>query len=219
MKKFVVLFIATFIGAIALFGCDDSTLEDDFEEVNGDVSQKLIKRFEVIVDSGGEDNVIVYITYDGSDRVSSISDGESTTFLNYDSSNSLTNVVDSDSDPLNVSELYQAPYDAFDQGDVLEYDNNSNPIKILIYEDGFNSNALIGEISYDSYPNPFFYTFKAAGIIDVLDKVELNFGSTNPLIMKAKQLFPNNNISGMIFKDSQNITQADIQFDYVYHND
>lgn len=70
---------------------------------------------------------------------------------------------------------------------------------------------------YDPNPNPFFYTFKAAGIIDVLDRVNLNFGISSPTFIKARQLLLYNNISGMFFKDTLGITQFEVHIDYNYN--
>jgi hypothetical protein len=218
MKKNQILLCVSFIGAFLFLSCDNSTIEDEFIDVNGDVKEKYIKRIEGF-NTYGESEIIT-INYDGQNRVSSFSDGETIKFLNYGNSGELNLVSGSSEDTsLTISDLYKAPYDVFDKGDVLEFDNNGNPTKILAYEKGYNSTSLIGDVFYESNPNPFFYTFKAAKLIEVLDKVNLNFGYTNPDIMKARQLLPFNNISGMIFKTSSGITKYEVQFDYDYDAD
>ena len=151
-------------------------------------------------------------------RVSSITDGNTNAFLNYDTSDNL-NSITGNNEIFDIDELYQSPYDAFESGEVLEYDKNANPIKIEVYEDGYGSDVLIGNIIYDPNPNPFFYTLKAAGIIDVLDRIDLNFGITNPSIIKARLLLPYNNIRSMIFKNASGITQYEVHIDYNYDED
>ncbi|MEZ4779596.1 MAG: hypothetical protein R2786_09475 [Flavobacteriaceae bacterium] len=210
MKKIALLFII-----VLTLSCSKST-EDEFNEVNGNVAEKYVKRLQVLDNVNG--NSSITINYGEGNRVTSITDGNATTFFNYDSSNNLSSINDSN-ETFNMSELYQAPYDAFETGQVLEYDDNSNPIKIKVYEDGYGSELLTGTIVYDANPNPYFYTLKAAGGIAVLDMVDLNFGITDPSIIKARNLFPNNNIRSMIFKDDSGITKYEVQFDYTYGSD
>jgi hypothetical protein len=220
MKKIPLLSSVLFIAVTSLLSCDKATTVDDFEEANGSIVEKQVKRIETNYSDAWVENYNIIINYDGNNKVSSVSDGEFTKFFNYDSSGDLMSVSDNGNDyTLTISDLYQAPYDVFDKGEVLEYDDKGNPTKISVFEDGYNSSTLIGDIFYDPNPNPFFYTLKAANIIDILDNVEFNFGYQSPTIIKAKQLLPFNNISGMIFKDSNNETKIEIQFDYTYDND
>ncbi|HEY9220366.1 MAG TPA: hypothetical protein VIO43_02180 [Lutibacter sp.] len=218
MKNCAVFFWVLLLGALTLSSCDNTKTEDVFEEVNGNVKEKLIKRVET--SDLLQENLIITVNYDGQNRVSSVSDGESSRFFNYGSNGELKLVSGNpNGSALNISDFYLAPYDAFDKGEVLVFDNSGNPTKILAFEDGYNSASLIGDIFYDNKPNPYFYTLKAAKIIDIFDKAELNFGYQNPKIMKARQLLPFNNISGMIFKDSNGITKYEAQFDYDYDAD
>lgn len=211
------LFLGTLLGAILLFECSKSS-KDEFNEANGEVAKKYIKVFQVINIDNTSENKTYTINYDGENKVSSVTDGNSNGFLNYNQSNGLNTVTGND-ETFDIDELYQSPYDAFEYGKVLEYDDKSNPIKIEVYKDGNGSDILIGQIIYDPNPNPFFYTLKAAGIIDVLDRVDLNFGNTNPAITKARQLLPYNNIRAMIFKDVSGITKYEVQIDYNYDKD
>lgn len=72
----------------------------------------------------------------------------------------------------------------------MGYDYNSYT---EIYEDKIYTASL----SYDTAPNPFYHTLKSAGIIDVLDKVNLDFSGPNVTadFVKARALFPVNNLS------------------------
>jgi len=214
MKK-KILVISTILSVSLLFSCSKSS-EDEFNDSNGDVAQKYIKHFQIIDNTN--ENISYTVNYGTGDKVSSITDGNTNTFLNYDESNNLNSIVD-DNETFDIDELYQSPYDAFETGNVLEYDDKANPIKIEVYEDGYGSDILIGNIIYDPNPNPFFYTLKAAGIIDVLDRVDLNFGYSNPSIIKARLLLPYNNIRTMIFKDASGITKYEVQIEYNYDDD
>jgi len=214
MKK-KILVISTILSVSLLFSCSKSS-EDEFNDSNGDVTQKYIKHFQIIDNTN--ENISYTVNYGTGDKVSSITDGNTNTFLNYDESNNLNSIVD-DNETFDIDELYQSPYDAFETGNVLEYDDKANPIKIEVYEDGYGSDILIGNIIYDPNPNPFFYTLKAAGIIDVLDRVDLNFGYSNPSIIKARLLLPYNNIRTMIFKDASGITKYEVQIEYNYDDD
>ena len=210
MKKLSLIFISL----IFLFGCTKS-LEDEFNGANGFVDQKYIKVFQIINSDRSIENKTLAINYDGENKISSITDGKSNVFLNYRESNDL-NTVTNDNESFDIDDLYQSPYDAFETGNVIKYDDNGNPVEIEVYEDGYGSEILKGEIFYDANPNPFFYTLKAAGIIDVIDRIELNFGYTNPAIIKARQLLPYNNIRAMIFKDFSGITKYEVHFEYNY---
>ena len=164
-------------------GCKKSA-QDEFNNANGITAEKYIQRVEIF-SSISKENKSYTVNYDGSNRVSSITDGSQSSFFNFSSDDVLMNVSDGKK-PFIINDLYQSPYDAFETGDVLEYDLNGNPIRIQVYENGHNSNLLIGEIIYDANPNPFFYTIKAAGLIDVIDHVDLNLNSTSPNIIKAR---------------------------------
>ena len=215
MKK-TLLLLLTILGIfVFVSGCKKT--EDEFHDANVDVAAKYICRMEIISNVPAENKTIL-VNYDAENRVSSITDGTNSRFFNYDSGNNLSSVTD-EGEPLNVNDLYQSPYDAFETGNVLEYDANKNPKKIEVYEDGYLSELLIGEITYDPKPNPFFYTLKAAKAIDILDRVDLDFGQQSSSIIKARQLFPYNNIRAMIFKDHSGITKYEVQIGYTYGAD
>ncbi len=214
MKK-KVLVLSTVMSIIFLLSCSKSA-DDDFDDANGDVAKKYIKHVQIIENEG--ENRIYTVNYGTGDRISSISNGNSSAFFNYSEADELSSVVD-DNDTFDIDELYQSPYDAFETGNVIEYDEKANPIKIEVYEEESVSNLLIGDIIYDPNPNPFYYTLKAAGVIDVIDRVDLNFGYSNPSIIKAKQLLPYNNIRAMIFRDESGITKYEVQIDYKYDED
>jgi hypothetical protein len=216
MKKvFVIIWVISEI-MFVISGCKKST-EEEFNAANGDIAQKYIKRLDIISNDASENKTFV-VNYDSENKVSSMTDGISGHFFVYDTDNNLSSITD-EGGPFNVNDLYQAPYDAFETGNVLEYDSKLNPVKIQVYENEYPSDPLIGEIIYDLNPNPFFYTLKAAKIIDVLDRVDLNFGIQSSSIIKARKLLPYNNIKGMIFKDLAGNTKYEVQVDYTYDAD
>lgn len=216
MKKIFTTIFTLLAVIMILSGCQKST-EEGFNSANGDVAEKYLKRLE-ISSSVSSENVTIYVNYDNQNRVSSVTDGTVSHFFTYNSNNSLVSVTD-EGETLNVSDLYQSPYDAFETGNVLDYDNKGNPVRIEWFEDGYYADPLVGEITYDPNPNPFFYTLKAAKIIDVMDRVSLNFGGQGQSIIKARQLLPYNNINGIIFKDLSGNTKYEVHISYTYDAD
>jgi hypothetical protein len=212
-----ILFITALLTGLTFIGCQKNS-EDEFNDANGTVPEKLIKKINIINKNDPSYNYTYTVNYDAGNQVSSYTDGESSSFLNFDQNgnlNSITNAYET----LNMSELYQAPYDAFESGDVIGYDNNGNPSLIEVWKDGFGSELLNGEIIYDPNPNPYFYTLKAAGIIEVLDQVDLNFGYNVPSIVKARKLLFFNNPRAIIFKNMGGITENETQITYEYDAD
>ena len=212
--KMILSIIGTTLSLSLIFsGCSKSS-EDEFNNANGPIAEKYISQFEIVSTDVSENKTYV-VNYDGENRVSSIIDGTEATLFNYNTTNNLATVT-SEGEVLDVNDLYQSPYDAFETGTVLEYDTKGNPKKIEVYEDGYNSELLVGDITYDPAPNPFFYTLKAARVIDVLDRVDLNFGPQSPSLIKAKLLLPYNNIKSMIFKDIAGNTKYEVQIASTY---
>lgn len=208
-----------------LTSCNEESVSDDFEEVNGDVAVKLMESISVSDAEDSSDNTTVTMYYTNDGKLNTISDGSETNVFIYDNDNKLTRIT-SDGDNLNMEELYESPYDAFDTGEVVEYDDNNNPKKIefLVEEciddywcDEYEVKIYTAELSYDDAHNPFYHTFNAGGIIDVLDNVELNFGSSqSPEIVKVKDLFPMNNLSQIIYKNEEGepLVSLNINFSY-----
>lgn len=208
-----------------LTSCNEESVSDDFEEVNGDVAVKLMESISVSDAEDSSDNTIVTMYYTNDGKLNTISDGSETNVFVYDNDNKLTRIT-SDGDNLNMEELYESPYDAFDTGEVVEYDDNNNPKKIefLVEEciddywcDEYEVKIYTAELSYDDAHNPFYHTFNAGGIIDVLDNVELNFGSSqSPEIVKVKDLFPMNNLSQIIYKneEGESLVSLNVNFSY-----
>ena len=220
-SKLLLILLSVFIAT----SCSEESVSDDFEEVNGDIAVKLMESISVSDTEDSSDNTTVTMYYTNDGKLNTISDGSETNVFVYDNDNKLTRIT-SDGDNLNMEELYESPYDAFDTGEVVEYDDNNNPKKIefLVEEciddywcDEYEVKIYTAELSYDDAHNPFYHTFSAGGIIDVLDNVELNFGSSqSPEIVKVKDLFPMNNLSQIIYKNEEGepLVSLNINFSY-----
>ncbi|RZJ65313.1 MAG: hypothetical protein EOO50_14125 [Flavobacterium sp.] len=214
MKK-PLLFVSAFAGILfASCGSDDSSSAVTSVE-------KYISSVQTM--NTDDDVNMLNVTYNAAGQVTSVSDGENTNDLSYSGGNLTT--ISGDSDPFQISELYQNPYDGYEFGEVLDYDNNGNPIKLRLFERDEETNEIIEEfegfITYDNKPNPFWYTLQAAGIIDVLENVELNFSSVpqaEELIM-AKQLLFKNNPKSFVLKHLNGTVASQVNATFVYGTD
>lgn len=214
----------TLLTVLAVFmSCSEDSATDEFNAANQNASVKLITNLSVVSAQDASENQSVTINYNGNNQVANITDGVETSILVYDNDN-LTNVT-GEGETLNVEELYESPYDAFETGEVLQYDSNMNPVSIRFLEEEFdffnNTMSVVeyyAEIEYDATPNPFFYTLEAAGIIDVLDNVDLNFSMDvqAPEIVQARLLLPTNNIKKITYKDEDLTPIYQIVANYVY---
>ncbi|VXB47547.1 hypothetical protein [Maribacter litoralis] len=211
--------------AILNFSCDDST-SDEFEEVNGNVETKLISSINVGSAENSDDNTSIIFSYNSEQQLNSIFDGTETTNFIYEDGD-LSN-VSGNVDNGNVEELYDSPYDAFETGQVEEYDDNGNPsvIKFIEYDYDYMTGEeevvyYTAEISYDDKPNPFYKTAEAAGLIDVMDQIRLNFAPAPQAeeIVRAKALFPNNNPSQVLYKNEEGEIEYTINMSYTYDGD
>ena len=223
MKKNMLLILVFAL----LAGCNNDSVTNEFNDANGNdlnpngsTLSKLITKISGVSAQDANENKTVIVSYDANDRVSSVSDGESVNVFVYNNGN--LSKITGDAEPFDVEELYGSPFDAFETGQVDEYDNNGNPIRISFPVEDIELGELTftAEVFYDQAPNPYFYTLKAAGIIDVLDDVSLNF-SINPLvteIVQARMLFPLNNINRIVYKDNDSVVLYEILVDYVYND-
>jgi len=216
MKKLASIAV---LSVFILTSCSDSS-SDEFEQGNGEVAQKLITRLQVIPSDSSEDTNNLIVNYDSSNKVTSITDGFESTQFQYQNGG-LTSVT-GDGDPYAISQLYEAPYKGYEVGKVLRYDAKGNPTNVRLFEEGSAGvEEFTAEITYDEAPNTFFYTMKAAGIIDVLDNVELNMNmqSVPQEIIRAKLLLPVNNAIKVVVKDLQGRVVSTVVTAYVYDAD
>lgn len=216
--------------SLSLFtlSCSEDSVSDEFDNANGNVQEKLIESISIISAQDSQENKNISLSYTSDGLLNTISDGVETSIFVYDVNDNLSNITGGGNDNLNIEELYESPYDAFETGEVIQYDDNGNPEKIEFYEEeyDFNSNSYFTkiytvEISYDNTHNPYFYTLEAGGIIEVLDDVQLNF-SMNPQIpeiVQARLLFPVNNPSQLIYKNEEGEIIYTINVNYSYDNE
>lgn len=224
MKKILLL---PAIALTLITSCDDDSTSNEFDNANGGVAKKLIEKIEYDTAQIGQEDYIFTVNYDANNRVTSASNGIDTGVLVYDNNDLAT--VTGGTQPFSIDELYQSPYDVFEEGDVVSYDQSGNPSVITVIEYSYDYDPvtqlyietieeLTATISYDATPNPFFYTFEAAGLIAVMDRVQLNFSMLpqSPEIVKAKALFPVNNLKSITVKNESGDTVGELKIDYVY---
>ncbi|QFZ55042.1 hypothetical protein FEZ18_09675 [Oceanihabitans sp. IOP_32] len=214
------------------FSCSEDSVTDEFTNANGNVQEKLITSISITSAQNNLENEKIELSYTQDGKLNTITNGVNTNIFVYNNNNELTDIAGSGINNLSLEELYQSPYDAFEAGDVLNYDDNGNPKTIEFYEEWYEYNYITGNyeyfkeiytanISYDDAPNPYFFTLQAGGIIDVLDGIELNF-SLNPQvpeIVQAKMLFPSNNPSQIVYKNENGETIYTINANYSYDSD
>ena len=208
---------------IGFSSCDsDDSVSDMFEEANGgDVAQNLIAQVTVESNDPTEADRNITVNYASDNSVTSVNDGVDTAIFSYEGG-ALSQVTGS-GDALNIMELYEAPLDAFEIGEVLSYDSNNNPSLLSLVEEEFDGTLTFYEatITYDSEPNPTFYTLQAAGIIEVLDQTELSFSMIpDPAeIVLARMLYPLNNPNGMVIRDESGAVVVTMSINHVYNDD
>ncbi|MFP9112917.1 hypothetical protein ACLI1A_03175 [Flavobacterium sp. RHBU_3] len=211
-----------FLAAIAVIALvmSASCSSDSSDSVdNGNTTKKYVKTITTTTSASGVQPTTLTINYDSAGKVTSATDGSEISYFAYDNGH-LQNVSGSN-DVLNVSDMLSTPQDAYEVGDVLNYDANGNPIKVLIYErdwDGSIYEQYVGEITYDDKPNPYYYTLEAAGIIEVLNNLDLNFSLTpqSEELIKAKLLLPANNPKKVVIKYEDGTVKKTVVTDYVY---
>ncbi|TKD60488.1 hypothetical protein [Flavobacterium sp. ASW18X] len=216
-------FLPIALASAFIFSCEKDTVSEEFDNANGDVQEKKLESVAVSSVKDPQENSLITLTYNANGSLSTINTGEDASLFVYEGEE-LTNVT-SGEDNLAVEELYQSPYDAFETGDVKLYDANGNPSLIEFFEEDFNYDnseyemmIYTAEITYDEAPNPFFYTLKAAGLVSILDNIDLNFSGNaqSTELLKARELFPLNNPSQIIYKNPEGEIEYTIKMDYEY---
>lgn len=209
------------LSCIAVTSCSDDS-SDSFDDANGDTAKKYIKNITTTSSANGADPVTLTFSYDSAGKITSASDGTDTHYFAYEGG-SLAH-ISGNGDALHVPNLLTSPQDGYEVGDVLDYDSKGNPVKVRIFErdwDGTIYQEYTGEITYEDKPNPYYYTLDAAGIIDVLDDMDLNFSMTQQSeeLIKAKKLLPVNNPKKVVIKDEEGNIKKTVVTNYVYGSD
>lgn len=211
------LLCAGLLGLAVLSSCSSDSSSDTLPD-----NAKYIKTVHTVNTEDGTDETVT-VNYNTDGTVSSMSDGTEINSFVYNDNNQLTTMT-GDSDPFSISELYQAPYDGYEFGEVLQYDSNGNPKKLRLFERDYDDNIIdeyTSDITYDTQANPFLHTLNKAGILDVLDNVELNFSSVPQAeeLVIAKALLPVNNPKTATIKDSDGNVVDTVVANYVYDAD
>ncbi len=218
------------LGMTLLTACS-SSVSDDFEEINEGVKKKRLKT--ITATNQENETMTAQFMYNSENKLMSLSGTDNEgggTLINYNNDgNTITvNEEGNASESFSIEKLYESPYDAYETGEVLEYDSNKNPGKVLFkqevydWETGtYNIENYIAEMFYDEKPNMYFSTLEAAGIIEVLDGVDISFGVSPQAaeIVKARALFPVNNLTKVIYKDADENVKGTLTIDYTYDED
>lgn len=212
MKNF---FFFLVLGAIVSCSSDDG-----FNDANGNVAKKYITK---LTTSGAGNPNVSTVTYDSNKKVLTASDGQQIQAFTYNSNGSL-NRISGGGNALLTSEVMGTIHDAYEIGDILQYDAQGNPTVLELYEDDYFTGeryTYTATLSYDDKPFAFYYTLDAAGIIEVLNNTQLNFSmiAVNPEIILAKLLLPVNNPVRAIIRDENNMEVARIDVNYTYSAD
>lgn len=218
-------FLSLFALALMLcFSCSDDSNSDNFIDDNPGAVSQLISSISVVSAQDPSENRTITINYDTANRVTSVTDGVETGVFAYENGD-LAN-VQSGPDVFSVDELYEAPYDAFETGEVLTYNNDGNPVLLSFFETEFdwdtNMDVTVeyrAEIEYETQLNPYFFTIQAAGGIDIMDNVQFNFSANPnaPQLVQASALFPSKNIKKITYRDLDGNVLAELSMDYVYN--
>tara|TARA_B110000114_G_scaffold68911_1_gene73089 strand:- start:118 stop:879 length:762 start_codon:yes stop_codon:yes gene_type:complete len=226
MKKLIYIFLT-----VLIVGCSGDSVSEEYDNTNGNVQEKLISSIAITSNQDSQENGVISLSYNSDGSLNTINDGTETQIFIYNDNNELTN-VSGGGDNLNVLELYESPYEVFETGEVVVYDDNGNPQDIEFYEEEevydndtgnyyYVTKIYTAEITYDNTHNPYFYTLEAAGIIGVLDGVQLDIGvnAQLPEIVQARMFFPLNNPSRINYKNEEGQILFTTNVNYVYDDE
>jgi len=111
MRKLIYLVLTVLIVACS----SDDSATDEFNEANGNVQVKLIESISIVSAQDSQDNKNISFSYTSDGFLNTISDGIDTSIFVYDDNDDLSNITGGD-DNLNIEELYESPYEAFETG-------------------------------------------------------------------------------------------------------
>lgn len=204
------LFLCIVLGVFS-FSCSS---DDGFDNANGEVAKKYITKITVRDDAEAK---VSTVTYDNDGRVTTATSENKTKYFTYDDNGKLLK-ISGDGENLMTSEITSEIHDAYEIGDVLEYDENGNPKILELYDENYDGNRIThtAHLTYDNNPFAFYYTLDAAGIIDMLSDVRFRFIAP-PEVLLAKRLLPVHNPIKAIIRDESNAQVASITVDFVYN--
>lgn len=217
-SKFRTLRNVFILGSLSLFLGSCSSDDDGFQNANGNAAKKYITKVSVHNQDEGTTNTAT-VSYDSNGRVTSATDGAQTRYFFYDDNGNLEK-ISGNGDNLETGEVVGEIQNAYEIGNVLDFDDKGNPTVLELYgEDNYGNDATFtATLTYDSKPFTYYYTLDAAGIIDVLYDVRLQFYMPEK-IRKARELLPVNNPTKGIVKDEQGNEVLRVTVDYQYDED
>lgn len=207
MKQLTLLFIFGF------FTISCSTDDDGFEDANGDAAKKYVSK---IITQDEYETSVSEINYNNEGKVTSVSSNNNTKYFSYNDNGDLNNIAGG-GDNVATSEVIGEIQAAYEIGNVLQYDEKGNPTVLELYGQDYYGNQIIytAHLTYDENPFTFYYTLDAAGIIDVLYDVRLQFYAPEEIIMAKKLLPVNNPIKAVITDDyNQEVQTISVVYDY-----
>ncbi|MCD8414352.1 hypothetical protein LNI90_01820 [Tenacibaculum dicentrarchi] len=209
-----------------------SSATDDFEAANELAKRKTLKMITAINQANSKESASSSFTYDVNNKLVNVSatEGSEATSVSYLNDGSVIKAGDGNGNSENfaIQNLYKAPYNVYETGDVLEYDANKNPSKIAFrdmvynYETGeYIMETQTAELTYDTNPNLYFGTLESAGLIEILDGVSLDFGINTQAseVLKARALLPTNNVTKIVYKDADQNIVGTLNIEYTYDAD
>ena len=201
--------------SISLFTISCSSDDDGFIDANGNTKKKYITR---ILDQGNNLTVL-NVNYDSEGKVTSAESKNDTKYFSYGDNGDLKR-VSGGGDNIVTSEIINEIHKGYEIGDVLQFDDKGNPTVLELYGEDYYGNREIvtAELKYDEKPFAFYYTLDAAGIIDVLYDVRLQFYAPQEIVL-AKKLLPVNNPVKATVKDNNSQEVFTITVDYNYDQD
>lgn len=207
------------LGSLGLLLVSCNKKDDDFNDANGSVVKKYISQVTVHNQTNGSTNIAT-VSYDSKGKVTSVSEGSQTKYFSYDDNRNLER-VSGNGEKLERGEVVGEIQNAYEIGNVLQFDNKGNPTVLELYDKDYSygsDTTYIATLTYDDKPFTCYYTLDAAGIIDVLYDVRLQFHMPEK-IRKARELLPLNNPIKGIVKDKQGNEVLRVTVDYHYDKD
>lgn len=190
--------------------------DDGFDDANGNTIKKYISQ---ISTQGEGDTSITTIAYSADGKVLTATNDLEVKYFSYFNDGRLQK-ISGGGDNFMTSEIINEIHAAYEIGDVLEYDQKGNPTILEIYDNDQYGNQMSSKayLTYDTKPFTFYHTLDAAGIIDVLYDVRLQFYTPTEIVM-AKKLLPVYNPIKAVIKDNANQEIGTITVDYTYDTD
>lgn len=228
---------------LLLLSCSKSS-DDESSSVGDRESTELIKSVDLELieyyDGGSySENISALFNYDTEGKLldvsSKVSEDSYKKMMSFNySDNGKLSSVDGVFGPQLVEDIYGLKLNLYeDDATVLEYDENHNPSKVQMFNvrtvlkdvDGVDvevevTENLIAEITYDSHPFFLYNTLKSAGILEIMDNLDVFMSAVPDDVKKLKEFLPYNNIQNIRYERENYGEESDIieiSFKYEYN--